>query len=58
MSPDTRTSRRRIVGISAAAVAGVAAAAAGIITYTRRHRRHGLESTTLEHEKMGGEPTD
>ena len=52
MSDETRTSRRRIVGISAAAVAGVAAAAAGIIGYTRRHRRHGVESAPLEHEKM------
>lgn len=51
MSPEDKTSRRRVIGISAAAVAGVAAATAGIIGYARRHRHHGLEGE-LPAERM------
>ena len=38
MSPESKTSRRRVIGMSAAAAAGLVAATAGIIGYTRRHR--------------------
>jgi len=52
MSPETKTSRKRVIGISAAAVAGLAAATAGIIGYARRHRHMTMGEMPMEHEHM------
>ena len=58
MTAETKTSRRRVIGISAAAVAGVAAATAGIIGYTRRHRHMTEGGMPVEHERMPLEHSD
>lgn len=53
MSAESKTSRRRVIGMSAAAAAGIVAATAGVIGYTRRHRHHGAEAELpIAHETM------
>jgi len=53
MPAEGKASRKRVIGVSAAAAAGIAAATAGIIGYTRRHRHHEAEiEMPIAHETM------